>query len=186
MVFSSLLGGARSARRRAAETAYNGLIKAALSPRLYLDFGVADTFEARTRAVTLASALVYDRLSREDTPEARKLIDEINRKVLDGFDAAFREQGVGDASIARKVRKLAETHSGFGRALMTTLAAPEVPDRAAGLTDALVRNAMIGETFGPALTAAALDVQSVFSAQLQAEVMSGLFDWRGFTGAGLP
>ncbi len=181
MAIPSFLSGAASARRRAAEAAYRGLLAAALSPRLYLDLGVPDTFDARTQAVTLASALVFHRLAAENTPEAKKLVDSINRKVLDGFDAAFREQGVGDASIARKVRKLAESHSGFGRALMVALAAPDTEVANGALTDVLMRNALVDPVHAPALALAALDVRAAFAAQARAEVMSGTFDWRGFT-----
>lgn len=185
MVFSSFLSGARAVRRRSAEAAYKGLMTAALSPRLYLDFGVPDTFDARTGCVTLASALVFDRLARENTPEAKKLVDEVNRRVLDGFDAAFREQGVGDASIARKVRKLAESHSGLGRALMVALATPDLQQRTDTVSQVLARNGLVDSPSSPKLARAAIEVQETFAAQPHAEVMSGQFDWSGFTGPGL-
>lgn len=183
MAFSFLVSGRRDAPHRAAKAAHAAVISATLSPRLYLELGVPDTFTARAQVVTLAAALIFDRLARENTPKAKKLVHVINQKVLDGFDAAFREQGVGDASIARKVRKLAETHSGFGKALMHALSEQDVCRRQTALEDVLARNGLVAAASAPVLATVVIETQSSFSSQPAVEVMAGQFDWCVLTGA---
>jgi cytochrome b pre-mRNA-processing protein 3 len=105
------------ARRAQAARLYDWVMKTALDPELFDRCALPDRFETRAAMVSVVTALVAARLSRIGTPEASDRLARLNTLVLDGFDAAYREQGVGDHSIARKVRTLAETHTGLGRAV---------------------------------------------------------------------
>ncbi len=176
MVFSLKALGQRSAVRKAAQRAYDGLLKAALQPVHYLEHGVPDTFEGRAQMVTLLTAAACTRLAGIGGPEAARLAEALNARVLDGFDAAFREKGVGDASIARKVRKLAETHSGLGRAVMEAL--PRVHETASGeLAAILARNAVASGDPAVRLSAALAGLSRRFEAQPDDEILAGAFDW---------
>lgn len=172
--FSASWWRRRGARNRAVQAAYDALLREALSPRHFLEHGAADTFEGRARMVTVLTALACHRLAAIGGPEAADLAEYINRKVLDGFDAAYREKGVGDHSIARKVRTLAEAHSGLGRALMAALEAAQ----GAGedpLVPVLVRNEVATSAAAPAMAAALRALQQAFGAQPDAEILAGTF-----------
>lgn len=165
----------RAARRKAVSEAYQGLLKAALNRDFYAEGGVPDTFEGRARMVTVMTSLACVRLGQLGGEEAPRLMDGLNTRVLDGFDAAFREKGVGDASIARKVRTLAESHSGLGKALFAALGSTDEADMAAILT----RNGVAPAGQVPALTAALLALQTRFCRQPDEEILHGRFDWGG-------
>lgn len=173
--FSASWWRRRGARNRAVQTAYDALLGEALAPRHYLDHGAADTFEGRARMVTVMTALACHRLAAIGGPAAAELTDYLSRKVLDGFDAAYREKGVGDHSIARKVRTLAEAHAGLGRALMTALEAGESGAGDDPLVPVLVRNGVASAAAATAMAAALRALQQVFQAQPDAEILAGTF-----------
>ncbi len=174
----------RIARQKAASTAYEGVLKAALVPEYYARAGVPDTFEGRSRMVTVMTSLACVRISQLGGAEARKLMESLNTLVLDGFDAAFREKGVGDASIARKVRTLAEGHSGLGKALFAALGAPDRAGREAVMADTLIRNAVTLPEQAPVLAATLLGLQARLERQADSEILHGRFDWSGAAAAG--
>lgn len=165
----------RGARNRAVQAAYDALLREALSAQHYLAHGAADTFEGRARMVTVMTGLACHRLAAIGGAEAADMAEYLNRKVLDGFDAAYREKGVGDHSIARKVRTLAEAHSGLGRALMTALEAGESGAGEDPLVPVLVRNEVAAAGAAPAMAAALRALQQAFRAQPDAEILAGTF-----------
>lgn len=162
----------RGALKKAVAEAYGRLAREALRPVHYEAHGVPDTFEGRAQMVTVMMALACGRFAEAGGPLAAELTERLNARVLDGFDAAFREKGVGDHSIARKVRTLAEGHSGLGRALLEALRAP---DSDGALEDVLRRNGVTGPEKARALAAAMRRYQALFAAQPDAEILSGRF-----------
>lgn len=165
----------RAAEREAASEAYRRLLHHALQPAFYRDYGVPDTFEGRAGMVTLLTSLAYARMKRIGTPQAAALAGRLDRRVLDGFDAAHREAGVGDHSIARKVRKTAQAHAGMGKALFTALTASE--GETGDLAAILRRNAMATQSLAGPLAAAAMEMLARLEAQPDAEILAGRFDW---------
>lgn len=176
----------RAARRKAASEAYSGVLKAALVPEYYADRGVPDTFEGRAAMVTLMTSLACARISRLGGGEPARLMDQLNTRVLDGFDAAFREKGVGDASIARKVRTLAEGHSGLGKVMFEALGTSAEAAGGTHIAAILTRNGVVAAGEAPALAAALLALQARFSRQTDEEILYGRFDWDGADRAGQP
>lgn len=165
----------RLAERQAAAEAYRRLLHHALQPRLYLDFAVPDTFEGRAGAVTLLSSLAFARLGRIGSAEASRMVRHLDGLILDGFDAAYREKGVGDHSIARKVRKLAQGHAGMGKALFAALTGPE--DSGAAVAAVLERNGLVPEDGARKLAGAARHMLDRLDGQPDAEILAGAFDW---------
>ncbi|MFN7180204.1 ubiquinol-cytochrome C chaperone family protein [Hyphomonas sp.] len=165
----------RAAERKAAAEAYRRLLHHALEPAHYTHLGVPDTFEGRAGMVTLLTSLALSRLRRIGGPEAAALAARLDERVLDGFDAAHRETGVGDHSIARKVRKTAQAHAGMGRALFAALDRPEDADD--GLAAVLRRNGMVAAPDAGRLAAAARAMLAHLDAQPDAEILAGAFDW---------
>lgn len=178
MVFSGLGFRRRAALSAAAAEAAARAFREAREPEWYLAHGVPDTFEGRARLVTLFSALAIARLARSGGRDAAQLTDRLNQRVLDGFDAAFREKGVGDASIARKVRKLAEGHAGIGRAVVEALDAGEGNDPEA-LAAILRRNGICAQGHESELSKALLGVFARLLAQPEDDVLAGRFAFGG-------
>jgi len=172
----------RTARRKAAGEAYRRLVRQALEPSWYLG-GMPDTFDGRARMITLLTSLAIDRLSRVAGPDIAPLAARLDELVLDGFDAAFREKGVGDASIARKVRKLAQEHAGLGKALFAALKDDSETQRAAQVDAILRRNGVVAPGHAGALATTLLDLQAHLAAQPDDEILYGRFDWMA-AGAG--
>jgi len=131
--------GAGQAQKRRARSLYRGLMAAALAPEAYAAGVVPDDMDHRVQMVTLHAALLSWQLARRPETELRRLPAMVQTLVFDGFDASLRETGVGDASIARKVRKIGEHHSGLGQAMVGVLSGPE-EGRESGLADLLKRN----------------------------------------------
>ena len=129
----------RQASRRRADALYGSLMSAALAPEAYAAGVVPDDVDHRVQMVTLHAALLAWQLPLRPEKPLKQLPQLIHTRVFDGFDASFRETGVGDASIARKVRKLGEHYYGLGTAMVEVLSGP-ADGRRAGLTDLLRRN----------------------------------------------
>jgi len=163
-----------AARRKAASQAYRGMLAQALAPVHYLAGGVPDTFEGRARMVTVLASLACVRWSLIPGKDTAWLVQRLGSLVLDGFDAAYREKGVGDASIARKVRKLAEGHTGLGKALFAAFSAP---DSVAELTDVLRRNGVVAAGREGDMAALLLRLQADQARQPDEEILEGRFDW---------
>lgn len=167
----------RAARRAAAKVAYRGLLRYALEPTFFESGAVPDTFEGRAGMVTIMSALAFARLSHIAHADSARLVSLIDDLVLDGFDAAYRESGVGDHSIARKVRKLAQQHAGLGKALFAALTRPDPDLRAPAIAEILLRNGAVSPDRVKALSDGLLAIQAHVAEQPDAEILQGRFDW---------
>ena len=164
----------RRARKAAAGNAYAGLMKAALAPDFYLTGDVADTFEGRAGMVMVHAALALRRMKGIPGKEAAGLAAALNMRVLDGFDAAYREQGVGDSSIARKVRKLAEAYYGLGTALSQAL---DSDGGESAVIAVLERNGVTQKGRGAALAAYLCAIAMRLEQQDDAGILAGAIDW---------
>ena len=169
----------RAARRKAASEAYRGLLRHALEPAFYESGGVPDTFDGRAGLVTVMTTLACVRLSRIPEPDAARMVILIDNLALDGFDAAFREKGVGDHSIARKVRKLAQNHAGLGKALFAALTAAEEFGKAETVAGILIRNGVVIPERASALSGQLLALKRHLEGLPDAQVLSGRLDWPG-------
>lgn len=111
-------------RRAVAKALYDSLMATALDPAPFEAGFAVDTFEGRFEHVSLLSAVLLRRLRREGAA-GQTLAEDVYKLVFSGFDYAYRETGVGDSSISRKVRGLGETFFGFATNLDNALNADE-------------------------------------------------------------
>lgn len=169
----------RRAQKRRAEALYRNLMAAALAPEAYAAGAVPDDLDHRVQMVSLHAALLTWRLSRCPEKELRQLPRQIHACIFDGFDASFRETGVGDASIARKVRKLGEHHYGLGTAIAQVLSAMS-SDRAAGLAEVLQRNGVTAPGREMALAGHLLVLADAFEASPSDVFLAGEAPWQPF------
>lgn len=104
----------RRTERTIAGQLYDVLLSGALNRELYEKGLAKDTFQGRFEQVALHGTLMMRALrERGDHGVSRALSD----AIFAGFDHAYRETGVGDSSISRKVRKLGEQFYGLARGL---------------------------------------------------------------------
>ncbi|MGB3624475.1 MAG: ubiquinol-cytochrome C chaperone family protein [Henriciella sp.] len=137
-MLSKLFFPERAGRHRTASALYHDLNSAARKPWLFIEGGIPDTIEGRFHAVALHAALLLPELERRK-PEGPKHSEAVYIMIFDGFDAALREKGVGDASIARRIRKMGETFFGLGQSIQAALKEADAPK---ALRDVLRRNAI--------------------------------------------
>jgi len=92
---------------------YIATVEQARQPGFYVDWSVPDSAIGRFDVIALHCFLVLHRLKSEAA--AQKFLEVYCETLFDDMDRNLREMGVGDLSVGKKVRKLAEGF--FGRAL---------------------------------------------------------------------
>lgn len=109
----------------AAEALYASAVAQARRPGLYITLGAPDTREGRFELYSLHVILLLDRLKGEDARRAetrQALVDRFTK----GLDDAFRELGVGDTAVPKRIKKLGEAF--YGRARSADQAFASLPD----------------------------------------------------------
>ena len=133
------------------EALYAAVAAQARQPIFYTAYGVPDTLDGRFDLLVLHAALLLRRLNsrpREaqrdaasvgataDDEPMRMLAQEVFDVFFREMDRALREMGVGDLSVPRRVKTMAEVFYGRAMAYDAALAA----DDPKALDDALARN----------------------------------------------
>lgn len=116
---------------------YASAVAQARSPAFYRDFGVRDSMEGRFELFSLHVIFLIERLKGQGDAAA-----ETSQAVFDsyvkGLDDAFREIGVADTAVGKKMKKLAGAF--YGRLKTYDEAVASLPDEAA-TRDFLARTA---------------------------------------------
>ena len=147
----------------------------ARSAPLYAQFGVRDSLEGRFELFTLHVVLLLERLKGQGD-----LAAETSQAVFDsyvrGLDDAFREIGVSDTAVGKKMKKLAGAF--YGRLKAFDEAVKLLPDQAA-LADVLARTAReergVGDLEG--LTRYVIAARSALADQALADLLNGEVEW---------
>ncbi len=117
----ALFSGRRKAERAEAALIYSAVVKAARRPALYLDFGVPDTLDGRFEMIALHLFALLNRLMHnpgDDSALARR----ISESFVDDMDAAFREMGMSDTAVPKRMKTLYGSFAGRMTAYRTALA----------------------------------------------------------------
>jgi cytochrome b pre-mRNA-processing protein 3 len=158
----------------AGEALYAAAAAQARAPGFYTDGGVADTREGRFELYTLHVILLLERLKGETGLAAGSRQNLFDRYVQ-GLDDAFREMGVGDLSVAKKVKKLGEAF--YGRLKAYEAAVEGLPETA-DLTDLLARTVLDGRgDKAAALAAYVVAARDVLSRRPAAALLAGDVAW---------
>lgn len=130
---------------RAATGLYGSVVTQSRIPSFYRDFGVPDTAEGRYEMIVLHMFALIERLravpaDHHMAEAARRISTELTSAFVTDMDDNFREMGVGDLSVPRKVKKAA------GGLYDRTLQYREAVSIAgtSGLADALAENCGVG------------------------------------------
>lgn len=125
--FSGWLSGRRADRRRLekAFALYHGIVARAREPRSYAEWGVPDTPDGRLELIFAHAALMMRRL-RAEGEAGRTLAQDLFDVLFADVDRNIREQGVGDLSVGKHVKRSAQTFLARARALDAGLDAGDV------------------------------------------------------------
>lgn len=88
----------------------------AREPEPYLRGWIPDTIYGRFHMVALVATLAMRRF-REHGREGQALSKAFSEMLFSDFDHSLREHGVGDSSIARRIRKMGEEFYGLATAV---------------------------------------------------------------------
>lgn len=123
-----LLGRKRRPEEAAGQALYAAAASQARRPEFYTQLGVPDTANGRFELYSLHVILLLRRLKgggEQAAATAQSLFD----AYVGSLDEALRESGVGDLSMAKKMRKLGEAF--YGRVRSYDEALDRLPDTGA-------------------------------------------------------
>ena len=115
---------------------YGAIVAAARQEKFYAQWDVPDTLDGRFDMIVVHMFLVLDRLKGE----SQKLRQQLTDVFFSDLDRTLREMGVGDLSVSKKIRPMAEAFAGRMQAYAFAM---EQGD--AALVEALERNVYAGE-----------------------------------------
>ncbi len=145
---------------RTAGELYRVAVRQAREPVFYADFGVPDTLDGRFETISLHVFLLLRRLGGEvaEKGPALKLAQAIFDTMFIDMDENLREIGVGDLSVGKKVKQMAQALYGRIAAYEDGLAGDD-----AELAEAVRRN-LYGTvpSEGPGPDAAALQALAAY------------------------
>lgn len=151
------------------DTLYGEIVAAARQPLFYREMAVPDTVDGRFDMIILHLFLVLGRLRGQG-----RAAEDTSQRLTDAFfkdmDRSLREMGVGDLSVGKKVRKMAEACYGRLRAYDVAVASGRKD-----LVAALGRNIYAGAAAGKAddLAGWAMDAQAFLATQPVEDMISG-------------
>jgi cytochrome b pre-mRNA-processing protein 3 len=112
----------RRQRRDVVHRLYTKLVAQAREPCLFTDLAVPDTREGRLEALSLHAILLLRRLHDEGT-EGQAVAQELFDLMFADIDQHMREWGVGDLSVGKHVKRVAQTFYARAAALTPGLSA---------------------------------------------------------------
>lgn len=98
------------------------IMAAARQPVFFTDYGVADTVEGRFELLCLLATTALRRIEALPEP-APSIAQDVTDAVFTHFDIALREIGVGDLTVPKKMKKMAQGWLGRSAAYRSALAA---------------------------------------------------------------
>lgn len=161
----------RKPAREAAALAYRRVAEQARQPAFFTDYGVPDTLDGRFELICLHAFFYLHRLKSEGAA-ADRLGQEFFDAIFVDFDRALREIGVGDLSVGRQIKRMAQAFYGRVWAYQEGIASE---DRV--LAAALARNLFGTATADApplaAMTAYVRGAAAALRAQPTAELLAG-------------
>ena len=103
-----ILGKLFARKPIAAQRLYEAIVAGARQEKFYTAMEVPDTIDGRFDMIVLHMFLVVDRLRSEAAGMSQQLTDIFFKDL----DRTLREMGIGDLSVAKKIRPMAEAFAG--------------------------------------------------------------------------
>ncbi len=129
---------------------YSAIVAQARQPAFYAAFGVPDSLDGRFDMIVLHAVLVFRRL-RGCEGEAAARTQSLFDLFMSDMDRSLREMGVGDLTVPKRIKKMAEAFYGRLDAYVGAIDSGALPE----LQEAIRRNVFPDGTVSQsALTAA--------------------------------
>ena len=103
----------RSSNKALIDRLHGEIMAGARQPEFFLRYGVADTVEGRFELLCLLATVALRRIEMLPAP-APEIAQELTDSVFAHFDVALREIGVGDLTVPKKIKKMAQGWLGRG------------------------------------------------------------------------
>nr|WP_321483323.1 ubiquinol-cytochrome C chaperone family protein [uncultured Cohaesibacter sp.] len=98
-------------REEIADELYRQIVAAARQPEFYLSYAVEDSVTGRFEMIVLHAYVFFYRMKSE-TAKDRELSQAVFGRFFQDMDDSLREQGVGDLSVPKKIKKMAQSFYG--------------------------------------------------------------------------
>jgi cytochrome b pre-mRNA-processing protein 3 len=129
----------RDKNRLLIDKLHGEIVAGSRRPALFSDYGVPDTLEGRFESLTLHAALTLRRFNQLPAP-APELAQELTDGVFRFLDANLREMGVGDVTVPKRIKIMAEAFLGRSGAYVEALSGSDEM-----LEAVLVKNVFAGQ-----------------------------------------
>ncbi|MFC7050379.1 ubiquinol-cytochrome C chaperone family protein [Emcibacter nanhaiensis] len=129
--------GLFSRKKKLKDTAYtlfSQVVDQARQPVFYEKLDVEDTLDGRFDMICAHMFMLQHRLEQEKTEQSGQLRRFLKEVMFENMDLSLREMGVGDLSVGKKIKVMAEAYYGRQQAYENALQEEE------GLQEALARN----------------------------------------------
>jgi cytochrome b pre-mRNA-processing protein 3 len=110
----------RSPNEALIDRLHGEIMAGARQPAFFVDYGVADTLEGRFEILCLVASMAVRRIGALPPP-GPDLAQEITDSIFRHFDVALRQVGVGDLTVPKKMKKMAQGYLGRASAYGATL-----------------------------------------------------------------
>ena len=137
MILDKLFSRMRTAPSPA-QNAYLQIVAQARQNAFYTQAQVPDSVDGRFDMIVLHACLVMRRLAADKGSIAKEFSQELFDEMFLDMDRSLREMGVGDLSVGKKIKKMAQVF--YGRAAAYEEGILQYADHPAVLEDAVMRN----------------------------------------------
>jgi cytochrome b pre-mRNA-processing protein 3 len=158
----------RTSNETVIDRLYAAVVVASRHPGLYVELCVPDTFEGRFESLTLHAVIILRRLKAAEPPGpdmAQHLVD----TVFKHFDRTLREMGVGDTTVPKRMKSMAEAFLGRSTAYDEALRGD-----AGALSAALRRNIYGDRRDGTALARYVIESVAALAARPLQDYVDGV------------
>lgn len=90
---------------------YGAIVAQARQPIFYLEYAVPDDVNGRFEMIVLHAYMLFHRL-RNETETGRELGQQVFDRFFLDMDYSLRERGIGDLSVPKKIKKMAQAFYG--------------------------------------------------------------------------
>ena len=125
----------RSSNKAVIDRLHGEIMAGVRQPAFFIEYGVADTVEGRFELLCLLGTIAVKRIEVIDGL-GPQIAQELTDSFFTHFDVALREMGVGDLTVPKKIKKMAQGWLGRGAAYRAAIA----QDDAQALAVAIARN----------------------------------------------
>ncbi len=153
----------------AARNLYVASVEQARREGFYTDYGVPDTLEGRFEMIVLHSFLILKRL-KAGGKKTEDLAQNLFDLMFADMDQNFREMGVGDLGVAKKIKTMLKAF--YGRVAAYERGVSD--DDPSSLEDALRRNVFSGLATDKATVSALAEYVRREDAALESQDLGGL------------